>query len=69
MRHLADEFRTLARSTPVIDQLYPRFDPQAPEGRAEIPMRWGGVVAGVAVLAAAVAGGGLLMRRILRRVS
>ena len=63
MKHLADEFRALAESTPVetpvIDRLYPYFDPQAPqvpEGRAEIPMRWGGVVAGVAILAAVVAG-------------
>lgn len=61
MRHLADEFRALARATavetPVIDRLYPYFDPQTPpvpEGRSEIPMRWGGVVTTLAVVAAVV---------------
>jgi 2-dehydropantoate 2-reductase len=70
VKHLADEFMALARATPVptptIDRLYPHLDPDTPlvpEGRAEIPLEWGGVLVGAGVLAAAVAGGVLMVRK------
>ena len=58
MKHLADEFLALARTTPVstpaIDRLYPRFDPGTPlmpEGSAEIPLDWRSVWVGLGALA------------------
>ena len=58
MKHLADEFLALARSTavptPTIDRLYPHLDPEAPlmpEGSAEIPLDWRGVWIGLGALA------------------
>ena len=58
MKHLADEFLALARTTavhtPTIDRLYPHFDPEAPlmpEGSAEIPLDWRGVWIGLGALA------------------
>ena len=70
VKHLADEFLALARTTPVptptIDRLYPHLDPDTPlvpEGSAEIPLKWGGVLVGAGVLAAAVAGGVLMVRK------
>jgi len=62
MKHLADEFLALARTTavptPAIDRLYPHFDPDVPlvpEGSAEIPLRWGGLLALTAALVGIVA--------------
>ncbi len=58
MKHLADEFLSLARTTavatPTIDRLYPHFDPESPlmpEGSAEIPLDWRGVWIGLGALA------------------
>jgi len=58
MKHLADEFLALARTTavpiPTIDRLYPHLDPEAPlmpEGSAEIPLDWRGVWIGLGALA------------------
>jgi hypothetical protein len=63
VRHLADEFLALARTTsvptPTIDRLYPHLDPDTPlmpEGSAEIPLDWRGVWIGVGALAGALAG-------------
>jgi ketopantoate reductase len=63
VRHLADEFLALARSTsvptPTIDRLYPHLDPNAPlmpEGSAEIPLDWRGVWIGMGALAGVLAG-------------
>jgi hypothetical protein len=74
VQHLADEFLALARATPVstptIDRLYPHLDPDTPlvpEGSAEIPLRWGGVLVGVGVLAAASGGGVVAIRRLRRK--
>jgi ketopantoate reductase len=73
MKHLADEFLALARTTsvptPAIDRLYRYFEPATPpmpEGSAEIPMRWGGVLAGVATVAAILATGVALSRWLVR---
>lgn len=70
IRHLADEFRTLARATPVptptIERLAPHLDPDAtpmPEGRADIPLNWRGVWIIGAVLAAVLAGVTWLLTR------
>jgi ketopantoate reductase len=69
--HLIDEFMTLARTTPVptptIDRLLRFYDPGAalvPEGSAEIPLRWGGLLVALGALAALVAGSVLLARRL-----
>ncbi|MBN1286667.1 MAG: ketopantoate reductase family protein [Anaerolineae bacterium] len=50
MKHLADEFLTLAHQTsvptPAIDRLYPHLDPATPllpDGSATIPLDWRGV--------------------------
>jgi len=74
--HLADEFRALARATsvptPGIDLLYAHLDPDAPqipEGSAEIPLRWGGVLLGLGAVALALAGGVTLARRLAGRES
>ena len=74
MKHLADEFLVLVRQsgvpTPAIDRLYPHLDPETPlmpEGSAEIPLRWGGVLIGLGALAAAVVGGAVLVRQLSRR--
>jgi len=70
IKHLADEFLALARTTsvptPAIDRLYPYLDaetPLVPEGRAEIPLRWEGLWIGVAALVAGAILVGLLLRR------
>jgi 2-dehydropantoate 2-reductase len=63
MQWLADEFRTLARATPIptpaIDRLYAYLDPSAaplPEGSAQIPLDWRGVGIGVGSLVGASIG-------------
>ena len=72
--HLTDEFLVLAHATsvptPAIDRLYPHLDPETPpvpEGSAEIPLRWGGVLLGTGLLGLAVAGGVILARRLAGR--
>ncbi|MBN1262478.1 MAG: alpha/beta hydrolase, partial [Anaerolineae bacterium] len=73
MRHLADEFRALARTTeaptPVIDRLYPYFDPATPcieEGRQDIPLHWGGVILGGVAVVLALAGIGAALRGLVK---
>ena len=69
VQHLADEFVALARTTavptPAIDRLYPYLDPDTPlmpDGSAEIPLKWGGVLVGLGALTAALAGGAILVK-------
>jgi ketopantoate reductase len=69
VQHLADEFISLARTTsvptPAIDRLYPYLDPDTPlmpDGSAEIPLKWGGVLIGLGALTAALAGGAILVK-------
>jgi 2-dehydropantoate 2-reductase len=51
VQHLTDEFLVLARRTdipiPSIERLYPHLNPDTtpmPDGSAQIPMRWGGML-------------------------
>jgi ketopantoate reductase len=74
VKHLADEFLALARTTsvptPTIDRLYPHLEPDTPlvpEGSAEIPLKWGGLLAGAGVLAAVLVGGVVAVRRLCTR--
>ncbi len=69
IKHLTDEFLTLARATnvptPAIDRLYPHLDPTTPllpDGSQEIPMDWRGVWIGAGALAAVVAAGVWLIK-------
>jgi ketopantoate reductase len=69
VQHLANEFMVLVRqtavSTPAIDCLYPYLDPDTPlmpDGSADIPLKWGGVLVGLGVLTAALAGGAILAK-------
>jgi len=70
VKHLADEFLALARTTsvptPAIDRLYPYLDPDTPlmtEGSAEIPLKWGGMVAALGTLTGVLTGLILLVNR------
>jgi 2-dehydropantoate 2-reductase len=74
VQHLIGEFMLLARATsvptPTIDRLLKFYEPDAPvvpDGTAEIPLRWGGFLALLAGLAALVAGGGFLAKRVADR--
>jgi 2-dehydropantoate 2-reductase len=67
VQHLIGEFMALARTTsvptPTIDSLLLYYEPgapQVPDGSAEIPLRWGGLVITVGVLAMLATGGVLL---------
>lgn len=69
VQHLADEFISLARTTavptPAIERLYPYLDPDTPlmpDGSAEIPLKWGGVLIALGALTAALAGGVMLVK-------
>ncbi len=71
IKHLTDEFLTLAHTTnvptPNIDRLYPYLDPETPlmpDGSQEIPLDWRGVWIGAGVLAAVVAAGVWLCKRL-----
>jgi ketopantoate reductase len=71
MVHLADEFLALARTTsmptPDIERLYPHFDPDTrhvPDGSAEIPLRWGSVLAAAGVLLAGIVSVMMLLGRV-----
>jgi hypothetical protein len=74
MKHLADEFLALARTTsvptPTIDRLYPHLDPDTPlmpEGSAEIPLDWRGVWIGAGALVGLLAGALVILKRLRRR--
>jgi ketopantoate reductase len=69
VEHLIDEFMTLARTTsvptPTITYLLQYYEPDAPpvpDGSAEIPLRWGGLLVALGGLAVLVTGGLLLAR-------
>lgn len=71
MQHLADEFMDIVRTTniptPNIDRLSPYFDPATPllpDGSQEIPLDWRGVWIGAGALAAMVAAGVWLIKRL-----
>jgi hypothetical protein len=60
--------RTTSVPTPTIDRLLLYYEPGAPEvpeGSAEIPLRWAGLVAWIAAILALAAGGVLLVRRLV----
>ncbi len=70
VQHLIGEFMALARTTPVptptIDRLLRYYEPdapQVPDGSAEIPLHWNGLLAALAALA----GGVLLVRHMCGR--
>jgi 2-dehydropantoate 2-reductase len=74
VQHLIGEFMALARSTsvptPTIDRLLRFYEPDAPvvpEGSAEIPLHWGGVLALLAGLVTLLTAGGLSLGRLIRR--
>jgi ketopantoate reductase len=71
VQHLIGEFMALARTTsvptPTIDRLLEYYEPdapQVPDGSAEIPLRWGGMVVALGALAALVTVAVLLVRRL-----
>lgn len=71
VKHLADEFLALARTTsvptPTIDRLYPHLDPDTPtipEGSAKIPLDWRGVWIGLGALASVLGGLALVLKRL-----
>ncbi|MBN1220691.1 MAG: ketopantoate reductase family protein [Anaerolineae bacterium] len=73
VQHLIGEFMVLARATPVptptIDLLLRYYEPdvpRVPDGSANIPLRWGGLLLGVGVLVTALVGGVLVMRKLRR---
>jgi ketopantoate reductase len=62
VEHLIGEFMALARTTsvptPTIDRMLRYYEPDAPpvpEGSAEIPLQWGGMVAALGALAGGLA--------------
>ena len=68
--HLIGEFMALARttsvSTPTIDRLLRYYEPDAPpvpDGSAEIPLRWGGLLVALGATVVLVTGGALWARR------
>lgn len=72
VQHLIGEFLDLAGSTrvrtPTIDYLQRYYDPGAaevPDGSAEIPLRWGGMILAVGALVASLAGVVLLANWLL----
>ena len=71
VQHLINEFITLARTTsvptPSIDRLLLYYEPdapQVPDGSAEIPLRWGGMLVALGMLSTLMVGGVLLARRL-----
>jgi 2-dehydropantoate 2-reductase len=72
VEHLVGEFMALAQTTPVstptIDRLLEYYEPdapQVPDGRAEIPLRWGGFLMAAGALAVLITGAVLLARRLI----
>jgi ketopantoate reductase len=71
VQHLIGEFMALAQTTsvptPTIDRLLRYYEPDAPkvpDGSAEIPLHWGGLLAAFGALAILATGGSLLLRRL-----
>jgi ketopantoate reductase len=71
VQHLIGEFMTLARTTavptPTIDHLLQYYEPDAakvPDGSAEIPLQWSGLLIGLGALATFAAGAMLLAKRL-----
>jgi ketopantoate reductase len=71
VQHLIGEFMALARSTPVptptIDRLLQYYEPdspQVPDGSAQIPLRWSGLLAGFGAMAMLAMVGVLCARRL-----
>jgi 2-dehydropantoate 2-reductase len=69
VQHLIGEFMALASTTsvptPTIDRLLLYYEPDAPlvpDGSAEIPLRWGGLVVGAGALVTIAAGALLLTK-------
>jgi ketopantoate reductase len=69
VQHLIGEFMALAQTTevptPTIDHLLQYYEPdapQVPDGSAEIPLHWGGLLLGVGALSMLVTGGVVLAR-------
>jgi 2-dehydropantoate 2-reductase len=69
VEHLIGEFMTLARTTsvptPTIDHLLTYYEPdapQVPDGSAEIPLRWGGLLVALGASAMLVTAGVLSVR-------
>ncbi len=76
VQHLIGEFMALARTTsvptPTIDRLLQYYRPDAPavpDGSAKIPLRWGGMLLGAGVLAAALIGGIWVTKKLCRKRS
>jgi 2-dehydropantoate 2-reductase len=74
VEHLIGEFMALARTTsvptPTIDRLLQYYEPgapQVPDGSAEIPLRWGGLLVGVGALAMLVTASVVLANRLVGR--
>jgi 2-dehydropantoate 2-reductase len=72
VQHLAGEFMALAETSPVqtpaIDRLHPYLYPATPlmpDGSAEIPVRWGSLLAALGGLVVALAAGGYLVARLV----
>jgi ketopantoate reductase len=72
VQHLIGEFMALVRTTgvptPTIDRLLRYYEPgapQVPDGSAEIPLHWGGLLLASGTLAALAVGAVLLARRLL----
>lgn len=72
VQHLIGEFMALARTTqvptPTIDRLQKFYEPdppQVPDGSADIPLRWGGLVLAIGALVVLVIVVVLLVRRLL----
>jgi hypothetical protein len=73
VQHLIGEFMALARTTPVptptINHLLRYYEPgapQVPDGSAEIPLQWGGLLLALGTVAALAAGAGLGVRQLWR---
>jgi len=71
VEHLIGEFMTLARTTsvptPTIDRLLRYYEPDAPpvpDGSAEIPLRWGGLLVALGTLSILLLGSAVLVGRL-----
>jgi 2-dehydropantoate 2-reductase len=74
VQHLIGEFMALARTTavptPTIDRLLRYYEPgalQVPDGSADIPLHWGGLLVALGTLATLATGAVVVARRLLGR--